>query len=147
MWLDRQHPRTFIVSQQNAYRLSIKVPFKKNIPLALLSFRLPEYKTQAGYLFDKVTMIYFLLKMQDLEESSLTQGEPKETNDVPGEKQHAGRQGNQKQHNPGKDDSGKRQIRSGNTERDRSYKDKYKAKIANHNRKTAAAKKYSKGMM
>lgn len=41
----------------------------------------------------------------------------------------------------------KRNYQSGNhKERDRSYKDKNKAKIANHNRKAAAAKKHSRGM-
>ena len=73
--------------------------------------------------------------------------EPNEPNEISDEKQHGGRPNNQRQNNHGKDNVGKRQVRSGNTERDRSYKDKHKAKFANHNRKTAAAKKYSKGMM
>ena len=81
--------------------------------------------------------------MQDSGESSSKGGQP----DEPAGEKHDRRQGNQRQHNHGNDNAGKRQVRSGNTERDRSYKDKHKAKFANHNRKTAAAKKYSKGMM
>ena len=84
--------------------------------------------------------------MQDTGETSSNWAEQKESND--GEKhQHLYRHGNQRQHNLDNNDVGKRQVRSGNTERNRSYKDKHKAKIANHNRKTAAAKKYSKRMM
>ncbi|XP_028405647.1 activating signal cointegrator 1 complex subunit 2-like [Dendronephthya gigantea] len=84
--------------------------------------------------------------VQDTGETSSKGDEQKECND--GEKQQRGhRHGNQRQQIFGNNDVGKRQVRSGNTERDRSYKDKHKAKIANHNRKTAAAKKYSKGMM
>lgn len=86
-----------------------------------------------------------MLYIQDSGESSSR--EAIQPRDVSGEKDHDHRQGNQVQRPHGNDDGGKRQGRGGNSERDRSYKDKHKAKIANHNRKTAAAKKYSKGMM